>query len=141
MARILAIDYGSKRVGIAVTDPGKMIASALTTIHSKDLIKFLENYFVHQEVETVIIGMPVRLNGAENEATPLVKAFINLFKKKFPLVEIKEVDERYTSKMAVQTLIDSGLKKKDRQKKELLDSTSATIILQSYLESRAYNNI
>ena len=133
MGRILAIDYGLKRTGIAVTDPLKIIASGLTTIDSKLLISFLQNYFLKEDVECIVIGDPKRLNGEPNQATPLVTAFIVEFVKKFPQMPIIKVDERFTSKMAFQTMIDAGLKKKARQNKATIDMVSATIILQTYL--------
>lgn len=134
MGRILAIDYGQKRVGLAVTDPLKIIASSLKTVHSKDVIEFLKNYLKKEAVETIIIGMPKQMNGKPSESVKFIIPFINKLKKEFPNIPVVEVDERFTSKMAQQTLIDAGAKKKKRQNKALLDSISATIILQSYLE-------
>ena len=140
MGRILAIDYGAKRVGIAVTDSLQMIATALTTVHSKDVISFLKEYITKENVESIVIGEPKRLNNTPTHATPLVEAFVKLLNKTFPDIPVYGVDERFTSKMASQALLMSGLKKKDRQNKELVDSTSAAIILQSYLESRSHGN-
>ena len=135
MPRLLAIDYGTKRCGIAVSDPMQIIAQGLTTVHSKDLLTFLESYFQKEAVEVIVIGEPKRMNGEATDATPYVNAFIKKLKEKFPAMKIERIDERFTSKMAFQTMIDSGLKKKARQNKELVDEISATIILQSYMET------
>ncbi|HNW97533.1 MAG TPA: Holliday junction resolvase RuvX [Bacteroidales bacterium] len=135
MGRILAIDYGTKRVGLAVTDNLKMIANALTTLHSKDVLPYLKAYTSHEDVECFVVGEPKNMDGTSSESEQCIQAFINLLKKSFPAIPVNRYDERFTSKMAMQTLYDAGLKKKDRQKKELLDSVSATLILQSYLEN------
>ena len=135
MPRILSIDYGSKRTGIAVTDPLKIIASGLAGIHTKDLENFLTDYFKNETVELVIIGHPLNWDNSETHATPLVQAFINRFKKVFPTIPIQKVDERNTSKMAVESMVQSGMKKKDRQNKKMVDEIAATIILQQYLHS------
>ena len=133
MARILAIDYGQKRTGIAVTDELQIIASGLTTVETPALFTFLEQYFSKEQVETVVIGEPKRLNNEPSEVTPLIEKFIVQFKSKFPTIVVERMDERFTSKMAFQTMIDSGLKKKQRQNKALVDEIAATIILQDYL--------
>ncbi len=135
MARLLAIDYGKKRTGIAVSDPLQLIASGLTTVETPSLIPFLNKYFHENEVELVLIGMPKSLRNDDTHATPLVEKFILLFQKTFPEMPIKTLDERFTSKMAFQTMIDSGLKKKDRQDKALVDEISATILLQGYMSA------
>jgi len=135
MPRILCIDYGKKRTGIAITDPLKIIATALTTIETSSLINFLKKYFFEEEVELVLIGEPKNLDDSDTHATPLVKQFIQKFKKEFPLMKIETVDERYSSKMAVQSMIDMGMKKKDRQKKENVDQIAAAIMLQEYLNT------
>jgi len=135
MGRILAIDYGQKRVGIAVTDELKIIANALTTIHSKDVISFLHDYASKEKLELFVIGDPKQMNNSPSESAKFVEIFIKKLKKEFPEIPIKKYDERFTSKIAFQTMIDSGLKKKDRQNKELIDKISATLILQSYLEA------
>jgi putative Holliday junction resolvase len=135
MPRLLAIDYGTKRCGIAVSDPLQIIAQGLTTVHSKDIFDFLEKYFAKEPVETIIVGEPKKLSGEATDATVHVNAFVKKLKEKFPAMKIERIDERFTSKMAFQTMIDSGLKKKDRQNKELVDEISATIILQSYMNS------
>ena len=134
MPRLLAIDYGKKRTGIAVTDPMQLIATGLTTVDTPQLIAFLKNYFQQEPVELVLIGMPVSLRNDDTHATPLVRQFITQFQKQFPSMPIQTLDERFTSKMASQTLIDSGLKKKDRQNKALLDEVSAVILLQGYMQ-------
>jgi putative pre-16S rRNA nuclease len=136
LGRILAIDYGRKRVGIAVTDPLQIIANSLTTIQTKDIWDFLADYFQKEDVECVVIGYPKQLNNQASDAVRYVNPFLGRFKKLYPKMVIKQVDERFTSKMAFQTMIDAGLKKKARQNKELVDTISATIILQSYLEQR-----
>ena len=133
MARILAIDYGSKRTGIAVTDELQIIASGLTTVRTKELLDFLEKYFSKEDVELVLIGEPKQMDNSASQSEVGIQEFLKKFKEKFPEKELKRVDERFTSKMAFQTMIDSGLKKKQRQNKGLIDEISATIILQSYL--------
>lgn len=134
MARIMAIDYGGKRTGLAVTDPLQIIANALTTIETKILFPFLKDYFAKEEVEKVIIGEPVNWDETDTHATPLVRKFIERFKREFPNIPIEGVDERYTSKMAVRAMIDMGMKKKDRRIKGNIDQIAATIILQEYME-------
>lgn len=133
MARILAIDYGTKRTGIAVTDELQIIASGLTTVPTKELLSFLKEYFAKEKVELVLIGEPKQMNNTASQSEVDIKEFLKKFSEMFPQMELKRVDERFTSKMAVQTMIDSGLKKKKRQEKGLVDEISATIILQSYL--------
>ena len=138
MPRIICIDYGKKRTGIAVTDPLKIIASALTTVETKELFSFLKNYFSKEEVELVLIGEPKNLDDSDTHATPLVRQFIQKFKKDFPLKKIEMVDERYTSKLAVQAMVDMGMKKKDRGVKGNIDQIAATIMLQEYLKTLNY---
>jgi putative Holliday junction resolvase len=133
MARLMAIDYGSKRVGIAVTDPLQIIATGLTTVHSKDLIDFLKKYIEKEEVECIVVGEPKRLNNEPSDAARFIEPFVVHLRRTFPNIKIERMDERFTSKMAFQTMIDSGLKKMARQNKELVDEISATIILQSYM--------
>lgn len=135
MPRILAIDYGAKRTGLAVTDPIGIIASPLEVVRSHQLEDFLTSYFQKEDVSKVIIGMPKNTDGSDTNATPLVQAFINRFRKVFPSKELILHDERFTSKMAMDAMIAGGMKKKDRQNKGNVDKVSATIILQSYLES------
>jgi putative Holliday junction resolvase len=133
MGRILSIDYGKKRTGIAVTDPLRMIATGLTTVETPKLVQFLKEYFKNEQVDEVIIGMPTNFDDSDTHATPLVKHFIETFRKLFPNVPIEEVDERFTSKMASRAMIDMGMKKKQRQNKALIDEIAATIMLQEYL--------
>lgn len=135
MARILALDYGTKRTGIAVTDEMQIIASGLTTVDTRELMKFLESYFVTENVELVLVGEPKQMDNSASQSEVAISEFIKKFTLKFPVMQLKRVDERFTSKMAVKTMIDSGLKKKKRQNKALVDEISATIILQSYLYS------
>ena len=133
MPRIISIDYGLKRTGIAITDNLQIIASGLTTISSEDTISFLENYFKNEEVSIVLIGKPIQMNGMPSESTEIIEKFVEKFSKQFPDLKVIRVDERFTSKMAFQTMIDSGLNKKQRQNKALVDEIAATIILQDYL--------
>ena len=135
MARILCIDYGGKRTGIAVTDPLQIIATGLTTVDSNELISFLKKYFLQEEVELIIIGEPKNLDDSDTHATPLVKEAIKKLQKEFPQIPIKTVDERFTSKMAKQAMIEMGMKKKDRQNKRTVDEIAATMMLQEYLAS------
>lgn len=136
MARIMAIDYGSKRTGIAVTDPLQIIATGLTTVHSKDVIDFLKKYMEKEEVSCIVVGEPKRMNNEPSESARFIEPFVVHLKRSFPGIKIDRMDERFTSKMAFQTMIDGGLKKKARQDKELVDQVSATIILQSYLNKK-----
>ena len=133
MPRILAIDYGIKRTGIAVTDDFQIIASGLTTIPSATIIAFLKEYFAKEKVEKVIIGEPKQMNGQPSESAEIIEKFVVKFKSEFPQMKMERVDERFTSKMAFQTMIDSGLKKKQRQNKGLVDEIAAAIMLQDYL--------
>ncbi len=136
MARILAIDYGMKRTGIAVTDGLQIIASGLTTVNTKDLIPFLKEYVATESVELFLVGEPKQMDNTASESEVLIQPFMVKLEKQFPLIPIKRVDERFTSKMAFQTMIDSGLKKQQRKNKSLIDEISATLILQSYLYSK-----
>lgn len=133
MARILCIDYGGKRTGLAVTDPMKIIASGLTAVDTKDLLTYLKNYFQQESVELILIGDPKNLDDSDTHATPLVKAFIKKLNKEFPHIPVETVDERYTSKMAKEAMLQMGMKKKDRQNKKNVDEIAATIMLQEYL--------
>lgn len=134
MGRILAIDYGSKRVGIAVTDPLKIIATPLTTITEPELIPFLVQYRSSELLERIVVGMPLRSDGSDTHATPLIRAFIKKLNQKMPDLPIETIDEAYTSKRASQAMVEGGMKKKDRRKKENIDQVSAVLILQSFLE-------
>ena len=136
MARILALDYGLKRTGIAITDELQLIASGLTTVNTQDIFVFLKDYTEEENVELFVIGKPKQMNNTDSESEALIKPFIEKLEIEFPKIPIVRVDERFTSKMALQTLIDSGLKKKKRRDKELIDEISATLILQSYLNSK-----
>jgi len=136
MPRILAIDYGKKRTGIAITDEMQIIASGMTTIPSETAIAFLKDYFSKENVERVLIGEPKQMDYTPSESTEIIEAFVEKFKKSFPDLPLERVDERFTSKMAFQTMIDSGLKKKQRQNKALIDEISATIMLQDYLSRK-----
>ena len=135
MARILAIDYGGKRTGIAVTDPLQIIATGLTTIASHELIPFLKKYFQQENVELIVIGMPKNWDESDTHGTPLVIEAIKKIIKEFPSMPLKEVDERYTSKMAKDAMLEMGMKKKDRRDKKIVDEIAATIMLQEYLQS------
>ena len=138
MPRILSLDYGIKRTGIAVTDEMQIIASGLTTVASNQLILFLKDYFAKEKVEKVIIGEPKQMNGMPSESAPIIEKFIKQFIKEFPEMPLDRVDERFTSKMAFQTMIDSGLKKKQRQNKALVDEIAATIMLQDYMSKSRF---
>jgi len=137
LGRIIAIDYGNKRVGVAVTDPLKLIATPLDTIHAKDILSFLKEYVQQENVEAVVVGMPRTLDNTPTDVTSAVIGFVRKLKKELP-VPVYTIDERFTSRMAFQAMIDGGLKKKDRQNKATVDKVSAAIILQSYL---AQNNL
>jgi len=136
LARILALDYGKKRTGIAVSDPEQIIARGLATVETKELIGYLKQYFKEEPVEKVIIGYPLNMDSTPTDATPLVDKFIGKYEHVFPDVEITKVDERLSSKMASTAISGMGLKKKDKESKELVDTVAATILLQDYLESR-----
>ena len=136
MARILAFDYGTKRIGVAVTDPLQIIATGLDTIHPKDIVEFLKNYLLREAVELFVVGEPKQMDGTPSQSAQHVKGFITTLKKTFPNVPVETIDERFTSKMASATIAQSGFKKSDRQNKERVDTISATIILQSYLEGK-----
>ena len=133
MPRILCIDYGKKRTGIAVTDPLQIIATGLTTVDSPALISFLKEYCKQEEVELILIGDPKNLDDSDTHATPLVKEIIKRLEKEFPKIPVKKVDERYTSKMAKKAMIEMGMKKKDRRNKRTVDEIADTIMLQEYM--------
>jgi len=138
MARIISIDYGRKRVGIAVTDPQQIIATRLTTIPTHTIWDFLNEYFQKEKVEIVVVGYPKQLNNEASEAVRYINPFLKKFQIVYPGLKLEILDERFTSKMAFQTMIDGGLKKQKRQDKALIDGISATIILQSFLEQKRY---
>lgn len=136
MGRILAIDYGTKRTGLAVTDEMQIIASGLTTVETKGLIEFLRNYVSSEHVEKFVVGLPKQMDNTASESEVYIQKFLEKLVKTIPDIPVVRIDERFTSKMAFQTMIDSGLKKKQRQNKALIDEISATLILQSYLASK-----
>jgi putative holliday junction resolvase len=136
MPRILAIDYGTKRVGIATTDPLQLIASALTTVHSKDTITYLKNYIAGEEVSTIVVGKPMKLDGTDSQSAIHVEQFIQQLRKHFPTMIIERVDERFTSAIATRSMVEMGLKKKDRANKKNIDQISAVLILQTYLQMK-----
>ena len=134
MGRILAIDYGSKRCGIAVTDTLRIVANGLTTVHSKDLVTFLENYFKTEQVDIVVVGEPKTLQNDKSDSARFIDPFVTHLRKKFPEKTIDRFDERFTSTMAHQTMLASGINKKARRDKETVDLISATILLQGYMQ-------
>jgi len=138
VGRIISIDYGSKRTGLAVTDNLKLIAGGLTTVPTNELLSFLEDYTKKELVERIIIGLPKQMNNQPSESMKYIKPFVSLLQKKFPNIPIEYVDERFTSVLSHQAMLEGGLKKKNRQNKALVDEISAVIILQSYLESKHF---
>ena len=135
--RVLAFDYGTKRIGIAVTDPLQIIATGLDTIHPNDIIDYLKKYLISEQVELFVVGEPKQMDGSPSQSAPQIKGFITILKKHFPEIPVEQIDERFTSKMASAVVAQSGFKKSDRQNKERLDTISATIILQTYLEKKS----
>lgn len=135
MARILSLDYGKKRTGVAVTDPLQIIASGLTTVDTQQLFDFLKEYISKEVVEKIIIGLPYQLDGSPTDATAAVLHCIRRLKNSFPTIPVVSVDEQFSSKMASRAMLDMGLKKKDRQKKGLVDEIAATLLLQEYMQS------
>ena len=140
MGRILAIDYGHKRVGLAVTDESKIIATALKTIATKEVMTFLKNYVLHNEVECFVVGEPKQMNNTVSESAKYIEPFIRRLKSEFQYIPVERMDERFTSILAVKAIRDSGLKKKDRRDRSLVDTVSAVIILQSFMERRTMTN-
>lgn len=138
MGRILSIDYGKKRVGLAVSDPLKIIATRLTTVSTETIWEFLDKYISQEEIELLIIGYPRQLNNEPSEAVRYINPFLKKFQNKYKDIPVKLMDERFTSKMAFQTMIDAGVKKKGRRDKEMIDGISATILLQSHLEEKKF---
>jgi putative Holliday junction resolvase len=136
MSRILAIDYGTKRVGLAVTDPLQIIANTLATVETKLVLAYLKTYIAREEVSCIVVGKPLRLNGSDSESAVHVEKFVSLLANTFPSIPIARIDERYTSKIAKESMLEMGLKKKDRQQKGNIDQISAVLILQSYMESK-----
>ena len=138
MGRVLAIDYGTKRVGLAVTDSLQIIASALETVHTAEILNYLVSYCEKENVETIVVGEPKKLNNESADVEQHIKGFIRNLKKQMPSIKIEREDERFTSKIAFRSMIDSGLGKKKRSQKEIIDQVSATLILQSYLEHKSF---
>jgi putative Holliday junction resolvase len=136
LGRVLAIDYGQKRVGLAVTDELRMIATALASVHSKDVIIFLKDYVLHENVDCFVVGYPLTMQNQLSESARFTEPFVKLLQKTFPQTPVERIDERFTSKIATAAILQSGAKKKDRQDKALVDKVSAVIILQSYLEMK-----
>jgi putative Holliday junction resolvase len=134
--RIIAFDYGTKRIGVAVTDPLQIIATGLDTVHPKDIIEYLKKYLTSEQAELFVVGEPRQMDGSPSQSAPHIEGFIKLLKKNFPNIPVERIDERFTSKMASAVVAQSGLKKSERRNKERIDTISATIILQSYLEGR-----
>ncbi len=134
--RIMAFDYGNKRVGIAVTDPLQIIATALTTVHAKDVMAFVKDYVAKEHVSAFVVGMPRQVDGTESQSAPHVKGFVRTLRRTFPDIPTTTIDERFTSKMASASIAQSGLRVSKKQDKRLIDRVSAVLILQSYLEAR-----
>ncbi len=135
--RIMAFDYGVKRIGVAVTDPLQLIANALTTVHPEEIWTFLSKYLASEPVETFVVGKPLQMDGTASESAPHVLGFVRKLRKTYPAIAVVEIDERFTSKMASSVIAQSGMGKKKRQEKGLVDVVSATIILQSYMDSKS----
>ena len=140
MSRILAIDYGKKRSGIAVTDPLQLIAGGLTTVSTPELLSFIKQYVAKESVERILVGLPKQMNNEASENMKRIEPFVHTLRKQIPSVPVEYVDERFTSVLAHRTMLDAGLKKKERQNKALVDEISATIILQSYLQTQRLKN-
>ena len=136
--RLMAFDYGTKRIGIAVTDPLQIIATALTTVHPDDIFKYLKDYLQHEQIETFVVGRPLQMDGTDSESAQHVVGFVRKLKKEFPAINVVEVDERFTSKMASSAIAQSGMKKNKKQNKGLVDTISATIILQTYMDTKGF---
>ena len=141
MSRILAIDYGKKRSGIAVTDPLQLIAGGLTTVPTTELLQFVKQYVAKEQVERILVGLPKQMNNEASENMKRIEPFVHTLRKQITMIPVEYVDERFTSVLAHRTMLDAGLKKKARQNKALVDEISATIILQSYLETRKFMNL
>ena len=139
MGRIIALDYGQKRIGIAVTDELQLIANGLTTVNSNEIMPYLKKYIASETVSCIVVGKPMQMNNTESESEKFITPFLKSLSKQFPDIPVVRIDERFTSKMAFQTMIDSGISKKSRQNKKLIDTISATIILQTYMETTNKN--
>lgn len=138
MKRIMAFDYGTKRIGVAVSDPLQIIATALTTVHPEDVWEFIANYLLTEQLETFVVGKPLQMDGTDSESAQHVVGFVRKLKKLYPTIGLYEIDERFTSKMASAVIANSGKKKSKRQDKGLVDVVSATLILQSYMDSKSF---
>ena len=136
MGRILAIDYGTKRTGLAVTDPGKMIASPMETVATHELMNFLDDYFKKEEVETLVVGHPTKQDGSDSQSMKPLRFFVQAFRKRFPKIRVEWMDERFTSKMAMEAMVAGGMKKSDRRVKGNVDKVSAALILQSWMKRK-----
>ncbi len=136
--RIMAFDYGTKRIGIAVTDPLQIIATALTTVHPEDIWTYLKDYLQSEQVETFVVGKPLQMDGTDSESAQHVIGFVRRLKRDYPTIQVVEVDERFTSKMASSAIAQSGMKKNKRQNKGLVDTVSATLILQTYMDTKGF---
>src|SRR5690606_8439876 len=136
--RIMAFDYGTKRIGIAVSDPLQLIATALTTVHPQDIWSYLKDYLISEQVETFVVGKPLHMDGTDSESAQHVLGFMRRLKREYPTIQVVEVDERFTSKMASSAIAQSGMKKNKRQNKGLVDSVSATLILQTYMDTKGF---
>ena len=136
--RIMAFDYGTKRIGIAVTDPLQIIATALTTVHPEDIWTYLKDYLQGEQVETFVVGKPLQMDGTDSESAQHVIGFVRRLKREYPTIQVVEVDERFTSKMASSAIAQSGMKKNKRQNKGLVDTVSATLILQTYMDTKGF---
>lgn len=136
--RIMAFDYGTKRIGVAVTDPLQIIATALTTVHPEDIFQYLKDYLQQEQVETFVVGKPLQMDGTDSESAQHVVGFVRKLKKEFPTINVVEVDERFTSKMASSAIAQSGMKRSKKQNKGLVDTISATIILQTYMDTKGF---
>lgn len=134
----MAFDYGTKRIGIAVTDPLQIIATALTTVHPEQIWTFLKDYIKDEQVHTFVVGKPLQMDGSDSESAQHVIGFVRKLKKEYPHIQVVEVDERFTSKMASSAIAQSGMKKNKRQNKGLIDTVSATLILQTYMETKSF---
>ena len=136
--RLMAFDYGTKRIGVAVTDPLQIIATALDTVHSEKIWDFLKNYLAQEQVAVFVVGKPLQMDGTDSESAQHVVGFVRKLKKEYPMIEVVEVDERFTSKMASSAIAQSGMKKNKKQNKGLIDTISATIILQTYMDTQKF---
>jgi putative holliday junction resolvase len=136
MGRIVAIDYGAKRCGVAATDPLQIIAGAIATIETKQILTYLKDYLSKEQVDVLVVGKPMRLDGSDTHSTAAAEKFVTSLRQLFPTQQVEQVDERFTSAIAQRSLLEMGLKKKDRQKKENIDQVSAALILQTYLEMK-----